>query len=142
LNQPPRLWPIPDEDQVDLFNKGLPSDDSPNKKDLRVDWFRKGATPWTKNVASIFATEFLSLHEKGEFPLIRPRPSIESIIKVFVGYVIYLKRRYLDVREDPLKAAVKKAEADKRSRSQNRREQVCTSKSTTLNQFNPFLVAW
>jgi hypothetical protein len=115
---------VPDREQTSLFNQGIPSNEVPNEKDPRVDWFFKGDTLWTKGIAEIFATHFITLHEGGKFPLVRPKPSNEWVAEVFSGYIKYLKKGFIAESENPEKAVSQKKKADKRSRSMSRLEQV------------------
>jgi hypothetical protein len=119
-------WPVPDEAQVEKFNRGEPSQDCPNVQDLRLDWFAKGLTDWTKHSAIVFAEDFCAAHGRGAYPLVQVVPTERQVVKLFEGYVTYLKRKYIAERANPLKAAKAKQEADRKSRSLNRREQVCT----------------
>jgi hypothetical protein len=120
----PLTWPIPNRTEVNRYNAGEPTTDSPDKGGLRIDWFVPGQTLWTKHSTSVFAKSFCALHEKGAFPLLHSTVSPAKVAQVFKGYVMYLKRNYQAEVKSPQKAAERKREADRRSRSLNRREQV------------------
>jgi hypothetical protein len=117
-------WPTPNRQQAFLFNEGRPSTEGPNKDKPCIDWFFKGETRWTKGIAEIFANYFTNLYQKGKFPLIRTKPSNERIVEVFVGYIRYLKRGYIQESNNPQDAELQKQKNDKRSRCQGRQEQV------------------
>ncbi|KIM24779.1 hypothetical protein M408DRAFT_317077 [Serendipita vermifera MAFF 305830] len=117
-------WPLPSFSQACLYNKGEPSSEKPGNKKLIVDWACKGKTLWTKDCATTFAHDFITQYDRGGFPLLQPRPSIEKLEEVFLTYVLYLKLGWRRKHEDPGAAAARKAAADQRSRSINRREQL------------------
>jgi hypothetical protein len=124
ISQRCNSWPIPDPEQVRIYNVGQPAKVYPNNQELRLDWFCLGTTTWTKDCATIFANEFCAQHRKGAFPLVSKQISVADIEKMFVVYVIYLKRRYARELHDVEAASRLKAAAGKRSRSTGRREQV------------------
>lgn len=117
-------WPSPGRLEASLYNKGEPSSEKPNNKRLVVDWFCRGKTLWTQDCATTFAHDFLARYDRGAFPMVQPRPSVEELEEAFIGYILYLKLGWHRKNEDSVVAAARKAKADKRSRSINRREQV------------------
>jgi hypothetical protein len=127
VRSPCSTWPHLDPAQVELYNDGKPATVYPNNTELRLDWEFHSLTPWTKDCATIFANEFCAQHQNGAFPLIFKKITPAEISKMFITYVMYLKRRYHREEKDIEEAKQRKDIADKRSRSLGRRDQVSAS---------------
>lgn len=122
----PKDWPIADPDQVEDYNSKNPSKFciGPNSECLRLDWSVKGVTNWTRDCASIVASDMFYRRQDGDFSWVRYPFTEEEVAKAFKGYVMPLKRKYQREVADPMLAAEHREVVKKRSRSFSRQKQV------------------
>lgn len=125
-DQPPSEWPTADPDQVKDYNRKNPSKfcRGPDNQCLRMDWGSKGVTHWTKECASIFASDMCARKIAGDFPWVRYPFTEGEVVEAFKVYIRPLKRKYQREVDDPMLAAEHQEAGRKRSRSFSRRKQV------------------
>lgn len=92
---------------------------------MPIDWHSKGLTLWFTDCVTLSTQGFLDKHNSGGFPLLRQSVTQIRVQAASRDYLLYLKRRYRKEMDDPIMALEMKQEADRRSRSSNRRQQVC-----------------
>lgn len=125
-DQDPSDWPTADPDQVKDYNRKNPSKFciGPDNECLRMDWGSKGVTNWTRDCASILASDMCVRKTNGGFSWVRYPFTEGEVANAFKIYIRPLKRKYQREVDDPMFAAEHQEAAKKRSRSFSRRKQV------------------
>jgi hypothetical protein len=91
----PLFWPSPIPEHALDFNDGVSFEHHPCPKNLMVDWYIPGPTPWTRSAAAVLARKFCMQHENGSFPEIRRKLEEDHIAAMFVEYILLMKRHYV-----------------------------------------------
>jgi hypothetical protein len=99
---------------------------------MPIDWSSKGLTLWFTDCITLSTQEFLNKHDSGGFPLLRRSVTQTRVYAASRDYILYLKRRYRREIDEPILALEIKQEADRRSRSSHRRQQVCFPRGKML----------
>jgi hypothetical protein len=89
---------------------------------LKIDWNHGGLTNWTKHMAAIFESRFLSEHRLGSFHLLKRSCKPGEISQMFIRFVLHLKSVYALAAGK--KSFISEAKAKQKSRKRSRRKQV------------------